>query len=257
MTSILHKAVPAKTAAAIAGTALGLTALSAVVLPGGIASADPSVKITPGVQIAVPDRVNPDIGKSCTLAYLLTDSQHDIKALTAGHCGTVGQDVYATDPPAQIGTISAEHAPQVNASGNVIGDITTPDWAVININNDVSVDANTDKIIPRIVGIAAVGDKVCSQGNTSGWACGTVTAVLGDWITTTIKRAPGDSGGPLYRPADHAAIGLLSNTEKPLLGPGPESSRYYAVAAVLRTTGLKLGVDRAQLINNTAYQPQG
>lgn len=43
-----------------------------------------------------------------------------------------------------------------------------------------------------------VGQRVCTQGSTTGYACGKITRVdaQGGWIFTNITRIPGDSGGP-------------------------------------------------------------
>ena len=179
--------------------------------------------------------------KGCTIAYLVVDDNgSDLSALTAGHCGDRGDEVSVGGE--RIGVIESGHAPATLPGGLIIGNATSPDWAVIDLDDHIKPQLSSDKITPRTVAPAKVGDKVCSTGRTSGWACGTVTAVTGDWITTSIPRDSGDSGGPLYRPADGAALGILGNVTSPLIGPGDTSSQYYSVPAVLENTGTFLAV---------------
>ena len=230
-------------AALIAGLALtiGMSAHT------GTAHADDLPPAHPGAPIALPFAEGGS-GYACTLAWLLVTPDNKVQGLTAGHCAPAAGPVYTKDMSTQLGTMTAEHAPQTAVDGMVIGDPKAPDWAVFDMADGVSTTSRgPDGINPLVVGTARVGDAVCTTGATSGHGCGHVLAADGSWITTDIARAPGDSGGPLYRPADRAALGLLSTRGRSLISPGPQTSRYYALSAVLAKTGDRLGVDRSVL----------
>ncbi len=82
---------------------------------------------------------------------------------------------------------------RVYAGGKLIGetgkssfeekwDPISSDWATIALNGNAQPVAASNKVSPESLGKARVGDEVCSEGMTSGWQCGKVTATTGDWI---------------------------------------------------------------------------
>lgn len=234
---------------AAAGIGALAAAVSLISIGTGTASAAEQVEVHPGSVIKIQSAGGGSgssslfgSSSSCTLAYIAT-SGGSFKGLTAGHCGNVGDVVFVNDT--QIGTISKSHAPTTLPGGLIIGGNTSPDWAVIDLNSNAKPVSTLSgggaaNVEPTNYSTPKVGDKVCGQGLTSGRGCGTITAIDGSWISTTIKRAPGDSGGPLYSQNSKSALGILSSVTTPIIGGGDATSRYYSLKTVLDASGTTL-----------------
>lgn len=125
--------------------------------------------------------------------------------ITAGHCGRVGS---TTANPS--GTFSGSTFPgndyafvRTAAGANLLGQVN--DYA----GGRVQVAGHT---------AAPVGSAVCRSGSTTGWHCGTITALdssvtyaegtVRGLIRTTVCAEPGDSGGSLL--AGNQAQGVTS-----------------------------------------------
>lgn len=187
-----------------AARSAGLAALAAAaaigtMLGAGTAQADTAAVAAPGVVII---QGSGDAATRCTLGYAARNSAGARLAITAGHCGTLGAQVYdkahrligryvavrPDDTTAQrYGYSLIALADNVAASPSV-----TPTFSV----------ARQDR--------AAEGDQVCLFGTTSGRKCGTVAAVSESaGIIAGSLSNPGDSGGPVVRMRDRALVGIL------------------------------------------------
>ncbi|WP_157109580.1 S1 family peptidase [Rhodococcus sp. WMMA185] len=172
----------------------------------GVASAAPAdekaasatTSVGPGTTITVK---HPDGSRwRCTVAFAATTPSNQPVALTAGHCAIPGSKVY----------VDGRLIGETDQTSSRDGGRFSADWATIALNDRAEPVAASDKVSPESVGKARVGDEVCLQGSTSGWQCGEVTGILGDWIYSDLEHAPGDSGGPLIRTSDNAAVGIHS-----------------------------------------------
>lgn len=138
----------------------------------------------------------------CTLGYTARNAEGQRLAVTAGHCGTLGQPVYDNaDRP--IGTYIAVQPDNVNSH--------TYGYSIIQIRPDVALSAwiTPDLAIERHAQ-ARPGDYVCLFGTTSGRRCSTIetlTATAGT-ISGNLSNG-GDSGGPILRMRDRALIGIV------------------------------------------------
>lgn len=117
------------------------------------------------------------------------------------------------------------------------------DWGVIEFADRLPVNGSRGAITPSGVGKARTGDPVCAEGITTGRKCGKVLAVRGNWILTDVQSRPGDSGGPLIRTSDNAAVGLTSGIYGFEVGENKFAiigSTAYDLGATLRLAGLTL-----------------
>lgn len=240
--------------------------------PGGVRVSVPV--IGPGSEIGVVqerrggDRVR--AGK-CTVGFVADRPDGRRVLLTAGHCGKPGQlvGVPVRGPGGEqalvrIGTVEQSSTPptKINPkSGRAMpANPTAPDWAVIDLQRGVKVSPNRGAVRPTRVGDARVGDKVCQQGATSGRRCGSVLALRGPQILTSIDSDPGDSGGPLIRLADGAALGVVSSSTSDSAPAGTaKTTIYWSVRdALARAGGLRLttGAPAQQQVSAPADQDQ-
>jgi streptogrisin C len=116
--------------------------------------------------------------------------------VSAGHCGTAGDSVTASDR-SEMGTFESSSFP-----GN--------DYSYVRTNSDWTPSSTVDgyghgdvKVTGATAGTA--GASVCRSGSTSGWHCGTIASVnqtvnYGQGTVSGLTRTnacaePGDSGG--------------------------------------------------------------
>ncbi|MEV0946746.1 S1 family peptidase [Rhodococcus sp. NPDC049939] len=218
--SITRK-ITAATAVALTISSVGFGVASAA--PADEKAASAGTPVGPGTEITVE---MPDGSWSgCTVAFTGTTPSNEPVALTAGHCAFPGMRIYAD------GKLIGETD---KSSLEEEWDPISPDWATIALNENAQPVAASDKVAPESVGVARLGDEVCSDGKTSGWQCGVVTAITGDWIWHNLVMAPGDSGAPLIRTSDNAALGIHSARGDLL---PMDYGRSYSLAAALTKAG--------------------
>ncbi|AOW92701.1 hypothetical protein BFN03_08300 [Rhodococcus sp. WMMA185] len=198
--SITRK-IMATTAAALTMASLGVGVASAAPAEGKAASdekaASAAILVGPGTTIIAK---KPDGSRTrCTVAFIATTPSDQPVALTAAHCALPGWEMYVDGK--LIG--ETDKSSRTEDSGSL-----APDWATIALNEQAEPVAASDRVSPESVGKARVGDEVCLQGSTSGWQCGEVTGVSGYRIWYDLENAPGDSGGPIIRTSDNAALGI-------------------------------------------------
>jgi hypothetical protein len=218
-------------------TVLGLFAAT----PAASASAAANTIAAPGIPIF---QTMDGQGSRCTLGYTARNAEGDRLAVTAGHCGTVGQPVY-------------------NAAHRVIGDYVAvqPDdlekriygYAIIRVRPEVALSAwVTSSFAIEGHGQARPGDYVCMFGTTSGMRCSTVATVTvqAGTLTGAISQS-GDSGGPLIRMSDHALVGILighnAATAETLVEP---IAAVITLAAMTQAAGTNFG----PVVDDTATQ---
>lgn len=230
---------PRRRARWLAAVGAAMFSLVAASLAAAPVQAAPQ-SVGPGVEIEI--RLGSGQGALCTLGFVGTDGANQPVGYTAGHCGSVGNAVYVNN--VEVGTFTQSVTPPTGPGG-IILDANAPDWGVITFNQNANVVAGDGNINPTSIGGAAVGDRVCSQGRTTGYRCGEITSIDGYWINTTIVRDRGDSGGPLIR-EDGAALGLLSSTSGGGgfgtgslggNGGGAGSSRYFSLTEAVQRAG--------------------
>ncbi|WP_257160084.1 S1 family peptidase [Corynebacterium cystitidis] len=174
--------------------------------------------------------------QSCTVAFSFTGEDGRAYAVTAGHCGKVGDLVWPTnathaeDYRVEAGTFiySGMQPPGTEGAGGTgqnidigIIEITDPSRAMEVVGDAIPtglvVDLHTELI------------DVCKTGGTTGYTCGQfgqpnqIQLVTDDSGTTIETRgdlaqvcaAKGDSGGPVFTEVNGRAaiIGVVSGTE--------------------------------------------
>lgn len=216
-------------------------ALSEVQTPGDAAPAtDNNVLVpafapwAPGTKIQTTDH-HPAPGEhftaqSCTAAFSFTGKDGRAYAVTAGHCGHVGDLVWPTsatstfDYASEVGTFiySGLYSPHEGADGADVGiiEITDPEryMAVVGAPIPTALGDNLGPV-----------DRVCKTGATTGYTCGEFEATervqivnldpgvedetVGD--IASVCAASGDSGGPVFTEINNRAtvIGVVSGTE--------------------------------------------
>ena len=198
------------------------------------------IVITPGGSVLTVTKIEGNLadGNACTVGFVGQKPDGTRVGVYAGHCGKAGQEVSADG--AVIGTVAASSNPSLTAQ-RTFADPKAADWAYFTVDPTAAQMVTGGTVKPSTVAHAKIGDRVCAQGAKSGWRCGTVTTVTGDYITTTIPAHVGDSGGALIRTSDRAALGIASRATS-FDGKSSTGSMYYDLATALNTAGLALVV---------------
>lgn len=238
--SVSRRLAAAATVVAAAGTSLFTGA--------GVASAAPNIVVGPGSEINIVQRETArgiEVS-ACTLGVLAITPEGRRVGVTAGHCGRVGQEVAVPVPGrertiATVGKIEKSTNPKTTKDGGVV-DANEPDWGTVAFERGVNVVNRLGRVQPRSVGKAKIGDRVCRQGRTTGWQCGKVVDVAANRVLTDLKGDHGDSGGPLMRLSDGAALGITTSGLRVTEG-SQEMSQFIDLGFVLRQAGgLRLAV---------------
>ena len=249
-----------------------------------------------------------DLAGACSIGFNGYDSKGTPAVISAGHCNDDGNGKQATlsvpteDPAAggpgfvageDLGTFGfsqfggAGHSPINLETGENFG----TDIAVIDdINSDLNLLAevtewtNAEDLTETTTKVTGVGDPVvgapvCKSGRTTGWTCGTVTAIdgiftvqghdypgdpndiRGVWgFASTTPGAPGDSGGSLI--SGTTAVGLVSaggadeNGDEVLLATSlTDGLGYldgYSVAVFVDTPKLTSHEDKGTVLTDEA-----
>lgn len=137
----------------------------------------------------------------CTLGFAASSVNGDRLAVTAGHCGIPGAIVLTSGERVLGRYIQVRSGVGPDQDG----------YALILLNADVGMSANiSSRFALQKQGRASAGDEVCLFGTTSGVHCGNVERVAEDFgVIAGRISAPGDSGGPVVRMADHALVGIV------------------------------------------------
>lgn len=210
-----------RSARTAARTALAAAAALGSIVTAGTAQADMMAVAAPGVVIT---QGSGHDATRCTLGYAARNNAGDRLAITAGHCGTVGQLVYDR----------AHHL--IGRYVAVRPDDTATQrygYSLIALADNVAASASiTPTFTVARQDRAAVGDQVCLFGTTSGRKCGTVAAATDSaGIIGGSLSNPGDSGGPIVRMRDRALVGILIGHNS-----AREETLFEPVTNILRLT---------------------
>lgn len=150
----------------------------------------------PGTPIYVTTKNGSEV--MCTVAAAGYGSHGNKYALTAGHCGEVGDAVKSAD------------SWQVGPSGTITHVNKDLDFALIELGSNTEISRSYNGITLTSLGGAPVqpGGVVCKQGVASGHTCG---VTLHDWQTMNISQVcalQGDSGAPVMEGG--RLIGILN-----------------------------------------------
>lgn len=229
-------------------TSMARKAAASVAVLGGAAAlvpaaaqAAPVATISPGSSVLTVSKLvgNMADGRGCTVGFIGQRADGTRVGLYAGHCGAQGQQVVADGKIVGVNTGSS--APALTKTDTfVVPD--APDWGVFTLDPKLAKAAPGGRVRPSGVGTARAGDAVCSQGVSSGWRCGSVVSVDGGYIATTIPVQTGDSGGPLIRSSDNAALGIASRAATFDGAVSRSGSLFYDLGSTLRATGTTLVV---------------
>lgn len=198
-----------RTIAALVAT---VAASAATVLGVAPATADTST-LTPGSWIMIRHSNSADL---CTLGFITIErATRHAAALTAGHCGNVGDKVYSEDGSLEYGTVVRSVHP---ASDYDLSD----DLALVRFDGvDAPRSVNNRVDGKPVLGFLtaaqanALRPVVCKDGARTGLSCGTADGsdplARGSYVNSTVEGADGDSGSPLFVPATQGvwALGVL------------------------------------------------
>ena len=187
------------------------------------------------------DTITTSEGGRCSIGFNAI-SGHTRYVITAGHCTKLGGTWSGPDGQ-PIGPVAKSAFP-----GHDYGlvEVASTAWEQTH-----EVDADSGYLNVAGSAPAAVGDRVCLSGSTSGFHCGRVEAVgetvnygNGDVVNgltkTNVCAEAGDSGGPFM--SGHEAQGTLSGGSGGCLLGG--ESYFQPIQEVLRSYGLTLVTGR-------------
>ena len=211
---------------------------------------DPAVRVIDGVAAPTP-RADPPVydlvggdairitGRRCSVGFSATAASGAQRLVTAGHCTQRGGEV-----------AGANNVPIGPVRSSVFD--RTGDWSVVDVGPgwratpSVAAEGSSTRSITGTA-TAPVGAAVCRSGSTTGWRCGTVTAVdvtanyaagpVQGLVLTTACSEGGDSGGPFV--SGSSALGVLSGGTGDCTTAGG-TSLYQPIDEVLRAEGLRL-----------------
>lgn len=175
----------------------------------------------------------------CTVTAVGTDGAGRKVALTAGHCGNVGDQVVASDSFA------------AGPTGRVARKNGAMDYAVIELGPRADLTASYNGTTIRSTGGSVrTGEQLCKNGYASGVTCGI------NWMTDGVRQQSqvcamaGDSGAPLY--SGTRLVGLVNGSSiprnanlqcmSPLQGPIHSPTVSTSIDAIIRDLNAAPGV---------------
>lgn len=139
----------------------------------------------PGTPLYVGNTVGNEF--MCTTTVAGYNDRGQKVAITAGHCGNVGDDVKSAD------------APQLGVTGKITQVDKARDFAVITLARNTEVTRSYDGTTANHVGGAPVrrGAMVCKKGVATGNTCAPTIEDWGEHNINHVCAMQGDSGAPL------------------------------------------------------------
>lgn len=132
----------------------------------------------------------------CTVTAVGTDATGRRVALTAGHCGNVGDPVSAAD------------SLEAGYSGRVVRKNAALDYLVIELGPNTELTASYNgTTIRSLGGGVALGNTLCKNGYATGITCGITWASDHSLQIAQICAMAGDSGAPVY--AGERLVGMV------------------------------------------------
>lgn len=186
--------------------------------------------LLPGTQIAVLQEMNEDGVKfsSCTVGFSLPGKGVFPWAITAGHCGNVGDKVYdiILSPDGSISDM--KFLGTIRYSSMFNSDENTSDWGAIRLNPKAQLPS-VNQEIPLFISTKDIknGEKLCKYGSRTKRSCGPKVdsnilvksnmdnrfnsqTVVGYADKAQLCALPGDSGGPVFD--NNGIVGIISST---------------------------------------------
>jgi len=201
---------------ALRGAAMTAVMTAVSLVSVGVASADPDVQpVLPGDEVFV---VHEDQTVStCTVgpyvSYMGKDGDKRFGAVTAGHCGDNGDEVYRERDADGF----REH---ISTVFGAVNDKTNHDYALLPLDRSFINPSTGSPYTPQ--GIAMVQElaaasltgqevSICAAGITTGVRCGPLVEVVGGRIHARFPSDHGDSGGPVWVNTAHGTevVGIL------------------------------------------------
>ncbi|QGU03958.1 S1 family peptidase [Corynebacterium comes] len=174
----------------------------------------------------------------CTLGAAGTDAQGRKVAITAGHCGQPGDQVWSAD------------SWQVGPTGTVVASNQLYDYSVIELGSNAEVTRSYNGVtVNSVGGPVAPGDILCKQGVATGNTCGNVWSVDEELQVSQVCAMVGDSGAPVL--AGDRMVGMVSggvwgdqrlSCQSPLQGQLFMPTASIAMDAVLADVNARGGV---------------
>ncbi|WP_297851487.1 S1 family peptidase [uncultured Corynebacterium sp.] len=175
----------------------------------------------------------------CTVSAVGTDGAGRKVALTAGHCGNIGDPIVASDSFA------------AGPTGRIVRKNGALDYAVIELGPRADLTASYNGTTIRSTGGAVrTGDQLCKNGYASGKTCGMVWVAAGPRHQSQVCAMAGDSGAPLY--AGTRLVGLINGSSipqaanlscsTPLQGPIHAPTVSTSIDAIIRDLNSAPGV---------------
>lgn len=148
----------------------------------------------PGTPVLVGQRAD----RMCTIAVAGYDDAGRKVALTAGHCGAVGEPITSADAVA------------LGPAGSIVHVNQQYDFALIHLGPNTEVTRSYDGVTINNLGSAPIppGRAVCKKGVASGVTCGVTWHDYDAMNINQVCAMQGDSGGPLF--VGDRLVGLVS-----------------------------------------------
>lgn len=134
----------------------------------------------------------------CTIAATGVDEQGHKVAITAGHCGKVGEEVTSAD------------SWRVGPSGTVVAVGEDLDYSVIELGSNAKVTNSYNGVVVNELGGKALkeGEVSCKRGVATGRSCGVTWLTDENSQMTQLCASQGDSGGPVLKQG--RLVGIIS-----------------------------------------------
>ena len=134
----------------------------------------------------------------CTIAVAGYDDAGRKVALTAGHCGAVGEPISSAD------------AATLGSTGSIAHVNEQYDFALIHLGSNTEVTRSYDGLTIDHLGSAPIapGRTVCKKGVASGVTCGLTWHDYDAMNINQVCAMQGDSGGPLF--VGNRLVGLVN-----------------------------------------------
>lgn len=186
--------------------------------------------LLPGTHIAVLQEMTEDNVKfsSCTVGFSLPGKGAFPWAITAGHCGNVGDKVYNIILTRDGSIADMKFLGTVRYASMFNSDDNTSDWGAIRLNPKAELPV-VNQEIPLFINTKDVndGEKLCKYGSRTKRSCGPKVdsnvlvksnmnarfdsqTVVGYADKAKLCALPGDSGGPVFDKS--GIVGIISST---------------------------------------------
>lgn len=186
--------------------------------------------LLPGTHIGIIEDISEERIKftSCTVAFSLPGKGKFPWAITAGHCGDVGDKIYDIVLSQEGKVVDTRFLGTIRYSSVFDSDKKTSDWGAIRLNPKAKLPTSTAKI-PMRVETKEVGNgtSLCKYGSRTHRSCGEKVesnvlvksnsenyqsgkTVVGYADKARLCALPGDSGGPVFD--NTGIVGIISST---------------------------------------------